>query len=359
MQTRIPTGAHHRALQQSYLIATFLGARPLSDLEIHNRLEISGLSIGHQHDGVGKTGVSVILCPQGAVGAAEVRGTATGTRQFDALVNPGHIASRVHGLVFAGGSGFGLAAADGVVSFLEAMGSGFNAGIRQVPLVPTAILFDLAFGDSQVAPTAEMASQAASMAIAGVQPMGSIGAGTGATVGKAKGLTCAMKGGVGFTASQLPGDPSTAARVAVLAAVNALGDIVSPSTGQLIAGCRVSAEGTEWARARRLLLDPPVEHAWDGNTTLIAVMTDAELSRNDLAKVCTMAFAGVSRAVDPALTQYDGDLVVALSTGGRSAHAHQVGVAAQALVAEAIVAAVIHADGFGLLPSAKEGEPRS
>ncbi len=318
-------------------------------LPIHDRLQIPGFSIGHEQDTVGKTGVSVILSPQGAVGAAEVQGTATGTRQFDSLVDPGHIASRVHGLVFAGGSGFGLGAADGVVSFLESRSAGFDTGVRRVPLVPTAILFDLAFGDAQVAPTAGMAQQAAENASDGQQAMGSIGAGTGATVGKANGPACAMKGGIGFAACEIPGG----AQVAVLVVVNSLGDVVDPSNGEPVAGCRISPDSRQRDSARRLLLNPPPEHAWDGNTTLVAVLTDAGLSRVALQKVCTMAFGGVSRAIDPALTQYDGDLVVALSMGERSAHPHQVGVAAQILVAEAIVRAVVEADGFGLLPNTR------
>ncbi len=303
-------------------------------------------------DLAGKTGVTVILCPDGAAGAADVRGSATGTRQFDSLVDAGHVAGNVHGLVFAGGSGFGLGCADGVVAHLEEDGAGFTTGYRCVPIVPTAILFDLAFGDATAVPTVAMAADAARAAAAGEQRCGSVGAGIGATVGKANGPACAMKGGFGFAAGQVPGG----ARVAIAAAVNALGDVRDPLTGEPIAGCRTAPNGVERASARELLLQPPSEHAWvknsrQGNTTLVAIMTDAALSRAELKKVCVMAFAGLGRCLDPALSEFDGDLVVALSHGEVDAHAHQVGIAAQDLVGEAIVAAVQEADGFGIVPA--------
>lgn len=318
-----------------------------SGLKTHDRLEIHGFSIGHAGGTEGMTGVSVVLCPAGAVAAAEVRGTATGTRQFDSLIDPGHIATRAHAVVLAGGSGFGLGCSDGVVAWLESQGAGFDSGVRLVPLVPTAILFDLAFGDPKAVPSPEMARSAAEAAVGGVQPQGSLGAGTGATVGKANGPECGMKGGIGFSACTL--DDGTG--VAVLVAVNALGDVVDPISSHPVAGCRVAADSLERDSSSRILLEPHDGHAWDSNTTLVVVMTDAALGRTQVRKVCAMAFGGVARALDPALTEYDGDLVVALSLGDRTAHAHQVGVAAQQLTGEAIVNAVRAADGFGLLPA--------
>ena len=150
----------------------------MRDLITSHDLTIPGLTIGHGTDLHGKTGVTVLLCPEGATAAAEVRGTATGSRQFDSLRRSHHVASKAHAIVLAGGSGYGLSAADGVVSWLEERGYGFDTGVRMVPLVPTAILFDLAFGDSQAAPTQEQVAEALASASAGPQPSGSIGAGT-------------------------------------------------------------------------------------------------------------------------------------------------------------------------------------
>ncbi|MGH9465493.1 MAG: P1 family peptidase, partial [Thermoanaerobaculia bacterium] len=154
---------------------------------VSRRLAIDGITIGHGSDLVGKTGVTVILCPEGALAAADLRGTATGTRQFDSLIRAHGVATRVHAVVLAGGSGFGLAAADPVIEHLAARGHGFPTGVRPVPLVPTAILFDLAFGDSQAVPTRELVEAAITGAADGEIACGSVGAGTGATVGKAAG----------------------------------------------------------------------------------------------------------------------------------------------------------------------------
>jgi L-aminopeptidase/D-esterase-like protein len=309
------------------------------------------------------TGVTVILCPEGAAAAAEVRGSATGTRQFDSLVDPRHVATRAHAVVLAGGSGFGLAAADPVVAHLEARGAGFRTGFGVVPLVPTAILFDLAFGDPAARPGPDLVAAALAAAeapppedaaSAGVEevPVGSVGAGTGATVGKALGPERGMKGGFGFASLTVPGGPTVAAAVAV----NAFGDVRDPATGRLVAGCRPAPDSRELASAERELaaLPPDFGHAWEGNTTLAVVMTDAALSRTAASKVCQMAFGGLYRALAPAISLYDGDLVVTLSRGEAPAHPNQVGVLAAYAVERAIVRAVTEADGFGLLPAVKD-----
>jgi L-aminopeptidase/D-esterase-like protein len=301
------------------------------------------------------TGVTVILCPQGATAAGEVRGTATGTRQFDSLVQPHHLASRAHAVVLAGGSGFGLSAADPVVAWLENEGYGFDTGRGVVPLVPTAILFDLAIGDNKARPGPSLVAEALDTAADGPVACGSVGAGTGATVGKANGLECAMKGGFGFASLTLPGGPTVAAAVAV----NAFGDVRDPEDGLLVAGCRVTPESMELADARRVLASqsPDLEHPWEGNTTLAVVMTDASISKLGARKVCEMAFGGLYRSLAPALSLYDGDLVVTLATGQVEAHIHQVGILAEEAVARAIVRAVREADGFGLLPAVRDLSP--
>lgn len=319
--------------------------------ESNRRLRISGFSLGHGSDREGMTGVTVILCPEGATGAAEVRGSATGTRQFDSLTQMHHIATRCHGVVLSGGSGFGLAAADPVVEHLRAAGYGFDSGAGLVPLVPTAILFDLGLAGAARRAHAELAVEALA-AVDGEVACGSVGAGTGATVGKALSIERAMKGGFGFAAATLPSGLEVAAAVAV----NAFGDVRDPQTGRIVAGCRTTPDGPEFASADRVLVSrPPDERpVWESNTTLAVVMTNAALSRVALRKVCEMAFGGLYRALLPALTLYDGDLVMALARGEHPAHLHQVGVLAEHLVAEAIVTAAREADGFGRLPAVRD-----
>lgn len=321
------------------------------------RLTLRGLSLGHGTDLAGKTGVTVILCPEGVLAAAEVRGSATGTRQFDSLISAQHVASRAHAVVLSGGSSFGLAAADPVVDRLASQGHGFQTGIRPVPTVPTAILFDLGFGGSDLPPGREVAEAALAAAERGERgesevPVGSVGAGTGATVGKALGLTGAMKGGFGFASLTVPGGPTVAAAVAV----NAFGDVRDFTTGRLVAGCRAGAGSRELVGAERVLaaLPPEAPHPWEGNTTLAVVMTDAALGKAAALKVCHMAYGGLHRALSPALTLVDGDLVVTLATGERPGHVNQIGVLAEHAVAHAILTAVTEADGFGLLPAVRD-----
>ncbi len=315
-------------------------------------LTLGGFRIGHGSDTTGMTGVTVVLCPEGAVAAAELRGSATGTRQFDSLIGSHHLATRAHAVVLAGGSGFGLAAADAVVEALARDGHGFDTGVARVPLVPTAILFDLGFGDPRAHPGRALAEQALRAAARGEVAVGSVGAGTGATVGKALGRECGMKGGIGFASLTVAGGPT----VAALAAVNAFGDVRDPDGGAIVAGCRATADSRRLVGAERVLaaLPPTTPNPWEGNTTLAVVMTDAALSKRAALKVCQMAFGGLYRALAPALTLYDGDLVVTLATGERPAHVHQIGVLAERAVAAAILVGVRAADGFGLLPAVRD-----
>jgi len=314
-------------------------------------LTIGGFGIGHGSDTTGMTGVTVVLCSQGAVAAAELRGSATGTRQFDSLVASHHLATRAHAVVLAGGSGFGLAAADPVVEALAHDGHGFDAGVARVPLVPTAILFDLGFGDPLAHPGRPLVEQALLAAGAGPGPVavGSVGAGTGATVGKALGRECGMKGGVGFASLTVAGGPT----VAALVAVNAFGDVRDPDGGAIVAGCRAAPGSRQFADAERVLAALPAgtTSPWEGNTSLAVVLTNAALSKRAALKVCQMGFGGIYRTLVPALSLFDGDLIVTLATGERPAHVHQIGVLAERAVAEAVLAAVREADGFGLLPA--------
>ncbi len=316
---------------------------------LRHELTISGVSLGQGSDLAGKTGVTVILCPEGVTAVADVRGTGTGTRQFDSLTLPHHLATRAHAVVLSGGSGFGLASADPVVEHLEAEGRGFDTGLGVVPLVPTAILFDLAFGDAGARPTRELVETAIATASDGEIACGSVGSGTGATVGKCLGPRQGMKGGFGFASFTVDDGPTVAAAVAV----NAFGDIRDPDTCETLAGCREATDSIELVGARNVMAALPSnsDHPWETNTTLAVVMTDADLSKLELRKVCEMAFGGLYRTVVPALSLYDGDLVVALATGKAPAHVHQIGALAEEAVAQAIAHGVRQADGFGLLPA--------
>ena len=317
---------------------------------ISRSLTLPGFTLGHGTDLDALTGVTVILCPEGALAAAEVRGSATGTRQFDSLVAAHHVAGKAQAVVLAGGSGYGLSAADPVVDWLAARGYGFQTGIVPVPLVPTAILFDLAFG-KPVAPGPAVVEAALAATASGEVTMGSVGAGTGATVGKALGPANGMKGGFGFASLTVPGGPTVAAAVAV----NAFGD-VRRLDGTLLAGCRIAPDSRELVAAERFLanLPPEAAHPWEGNTTLAVVMTDAVLLKSSALKICQMAFGGFYRTLSPALSLYDGDLVVVLSSGERKAPINQIGVLAERAIAEAILAGVGEADGFGIVPAARD-----
>lgn len=320
-------------------------------------LDLDGFAIGHGSDPHAGTGVTVVLCPEGATAVAEVRGSATGTRQFDALVNPWHLATKAHALVFAGGSAFGLRAADEVAEHLAARGHGFETGVGVVPTVPTAILFDLAFRQASGRPTAELVRSALADAYArgpgAPIACGSVGCGTGATVGKALGRPSAMKGGFGF-ARTVVGDLVVAAAVGV----NAFGDIRDPATGRLVAGCRRSPTSLELADASRVLAGAPPtsDHPWEsaGNTTLAVVLTNAALPKLALGKVAQIAFGAFHRVLSPALALYDGDLVAVLARGDVPTHPHQLAVLAQHVLEGAMLRAVRCADGFGLLPAVRD-----
>ncbi|HEX3553507.1 MAG TPA: P1 family peptidase [Thermoanaerobaculia bacterium] len=322
-------------------------------------LDLPGFTLGHGSDRQALTGTTVILCPEGMTAAAEVRGSATGTRQFDSLVSVQHLGSKAHAVVLSGGSGYGLSAADPVVDWLARRGFGFQTGVAPVPLVPTAILFDLFRSDPLTRPTRALSEAALANAAAGPVAVGSIGAGVGATVGKALGPTCGMKGGFGFaslTIAGVPGGPTVAAAVAV----NAFGD-VRRLDGTLLAGCRTAPDSLELAHAERVIanLPPEASSPWEGNTTLAVVMTDAILSKPTGLKVCAMAFGGFYRTLSPALSLFDGDLVIVLSSNQRRAHVNQIGILAERAVAEAILTGVAEADGLGVLPAARDRPPLS
>lgn len=311
--------------------------------------DIPGVRVGQATDLEGMTGCTAMLFDQAAVAGVDIRGSATGTEEMDVL-NPMHLTDRIHGLVFSGGSAYGLETASGVRRYLEKQGVGFSMGPGiVVPLVPAAIIYDLAIGRRGVRPTREMGAAAAEAATDGPVQEGCVGAGTGATVGKLFGLPRAMKSGLGSATVELEG-PYSAVRVAALAVVNAFGDVRDPESGQLIAGARVSEQSHELADSARHLKAGARSQLKGGNTTLVAVATNARLTKVQAAKLAQLGQAGVARTLSPAWTIYDGDLLVALSTGGETADITALGVAAAEATAQAIARAVRSAPAMRGLP---------
>lgn len=299
---------------------------------------IPGLLVGHYTDEANGTGCTVVLAEDAAgMGCAvDVRGLAPGSREH-ALLAPGCLVERVHGVLLTGGSAFGLAAADGVVRWLEEQGRGFPVGVGVVPIVPASVLFDLAFGTPTRPGPAEgyAACEAASRAPVAE---GNVGAGTGATVGKLLGPSFAMKGGVGSVSMQIGGG----IWVGALAAVNAFGDVIDPSNGEIVAGTQRPHLGglLHTARAMHGNLDQSALAPFT-NTTLAVVATNAALSRAQLHVLASAANAGMARAINPVHTMLDGDTVYALSTGeARGGNPVAIASAAAELLSEAILRAV-------------------
>ncbi len=308
--------------------------------------DIPGILVGHASDLDALTGCTVILCERGAAGGADIRGSATGTEEFG-LLDPMHLTDRIQGVVLAGGSSFGLEAASGVRRFLERKGVGFTTGSGPVPLVPAAILYDLGIGKKHVRPTREMGEKAAALASADPVQEGAVGAGTGATVGKLFGMERAMKSGVGSFTVKLP----DGVLVSSLAAVNAFGDVIDPTSGKIVAGARQSKDSlafADTAHSMKMGLGTgPYQHQ---NTTLVVVATNARLSKVGATKLATFGSAGMARTISPAWTMYDGDVVIGLSAGEKIADLNVLGVAAGEAVGQAILRAVLSAPALGGLP---------
>ncbi len=314
--------------------------------------DVPGITVGHFTDERRPTGCTAILAEGGAVCGVDVRGGAPGTRETD-LLDPVATVQEVHGVVLSGGSAFGLDAATGVVRFLEERGIGFAVGAVKVPIVPAAILFDLAVGDPTIRPDADAGYRAARAAGPGPVAEGSVGAGAGATVGKVLGGARATKGGLGTAAIRLP----QGGTVAALVAVNAFGDVVDPETGRTVAGARGEG-GKGFVGAMNVLLggQEAVASKKGENTTLGVVATDVTLTQAEATKVAQMAHDGLARVIRPVHTPWDGDTVFALSPGKVEIPqpALLVGAVAAEAMARAVLRAVRTATGLPGLPSATE-----
>jgi len=302
--------------------------------------------VGHVSDFGAITGCTAILCEQGAVGGVDIRGSATGTEEI-ATLDPGHVTDRIHGVLLAGGSAFGLEAASGVRRYLERRGVGYQTAAARVPIVPAAILYDLGIGRADVRPNVAMGEAAASAATGEAVKEGCVGAGTGATVGKLLGMKQAMKSGLGSYTVTLPGG----VLVSSLVAVNALGDVKDPATGKIVAGARKSPDTADFADAEAQMKSGATRGGGPiRNTTLAVVATNARLEKVQANKFAQMAGLGMARTIFPVNTMFDGDIVFGLSLGDRTADLNTLGVAAAEAVSQAILRAVRLARTLGGVP---------
>lgn len=312
---------------------------------------LTGIRIGHASDFKGLTGCTVVLCERGAVCGVDVRGSAAGTRDLSPC-EPDHVVQRVHAVFLTGGSAFGLDAAAGVMDYLESRGVGFPAGPARVPIVPGAVIFDLNLGSAKARPYAGMAMAACRAASTAIQE-GSIGAGTGATVGKLLGVEHAVKGGLGFASREISGG----VEVQALAVVNAFGDVVDPTDGSILAGARRASGAFDFVNSAKMLAAGRSRRAFSGeNTTLVVVMTDAALNKVEAKKVAQMAQDGMARAIHPVHTQFDGDLVFALSVGNKTGEINTVGTVAAEATSAAILRAIKAAKSLGGVPALQDRE---
>ena len=318
---------------------------------------VEGISVGHWSDGDAATGCTVVLCPDGTVASADVRGGAPGTRETD-LLRPGNLVQQVHALLLAGGSAFGLDAATGVMRWLEERGIGFPVASGVVPIVSAAVLFDLSAGRGDVRPDAAAGYAACEDASTGPVAEGSVGAGTGATVAKALGpeRPRSLKGGIGTAAERT----SSGITVGALIAVNSFGEIVDPDTGQVVAGPRGDQPGTFASTLEALRARPPLSpfsgEAQEPNSTIGVVATDAVLSKEDAYRLAVIAQTGITRAIRPAHTPVDGDTIFALATCRNETPTDvlQLGALAARAVERAILRAVLSATGLAGVPSVRE-----
>lgn len=315
--------------------------------------DVPGITVGHWTSDERPTGCTAILCGEGAVAGVDVRGGGPGTRETD-LLRPETSVQEVHGICLAGGSAYGLAAADGVMAYLEEQGSGFRAGRSIVPIVPAAILFDLGFaGDASIRPNKASGYSAAKAAASGEIAQGNVGAGAGATVGKLFGAARSMKGGVGTASIRLPGGIV----VGALAAVNALGDVVDPDSGQILAGAlNEDRDGFANAAASLHQREAFVD-AGPQNTTIGVVAANVSWTQAQAMKASQMAHDGLARAIRPAHMPFDGDTIFALGTGGPEVDANRLavlGAVAADVFAQAVVSAVLHAEASAGRPANRD-----
>lgn len=336
-----------------------MSSKTIVNSSLGSIVDVPGLRVGHFTLAERLTGCSVVLAPDGAVGAVDVRGAAPGTRETD-LLDPANLVDKVHAVLLSGGSAFGLDAATGVVRWLEEQGIGFETGYGRVPIVPAAVLFDLPVvreGDNPTArPNAEAGYAACEAATTAPPAAGNVGAGAGACVGKLFGLDRCMKGGIGNASVRV--GPWV---VGALVACNAVGDVIDPATGQILAGAR-TADGQNLLDTQRAFLqgergNRPLPGT---NTTIGVVATNAMLTKAQAKRLAMSAHDGLARSIRPAHTTLDGDTLFALSTGTETGAADLMLLTVMAAEATALatVDAIWQARGiettFGLSPAFNE-----
>jgi len=309
--------------------------------------DIKGVSVGHASDFEGLTGVTVILTPSGMTGGIDMSGFATSSRQIDAL-SASHIVPKVHAICITGGSAYGLDAASGVMDYLEERNSGFDVGVARIPIVPTAAIFDLRVGSAKRRPDKNMGYRACQQATDGKIAEGSVGVGTGATVGKFYGIEQAMKGGVGIAASTL----NNGLVVGALVAVNAFGDIKDPISGRILAGARKAEKSMEFADTLGLMrkgVQRPIS-AFQ-NTTIGVIVTNAKLTKQNASAVAKIASNGLTKAISPGHTIYDGDIIFTLASGEIEVDYYTVGLMAEEMLINAIIRGITTAKEIKGIPS--------
>ena len=316
--------------------------------------DVQGIKVGHHTLKTRPTGCTVILCEAGAVAGVDVRGSAPGTRETD-LLNPINSVQEVQAIMLSGGSAYGLDTASGAMRYLEGIGKGYKIGAGVVPIVPAAILMDLGFGgDFKIRPTAEAGYQACLAASSGPVQQGNVGAGAGATIGKMFGRGTSMKAGIG-SASIKVGD--TGIVVAAIVAVNAVGDVVNPKTGRIVAGSRGASKGVFRDSMAEIMKGSRVVVQNGANTTIGVVATNVAMEKVQVSKVASMAHDGFARAINPVHTPSDGDTIFALATGvlkGVRVNHGMIGALAAEAMAQAIVRAAMAAETVGEYPGARD-----
>lgn len=306
--------------------------------------DMDDIKIGHAHDMDAGTGCTVLLCENGATAGIDVRGGAPGTRESD-LLNPVNLVQKIHAVILSGGSAFGLDSASGVMQYLEERNIGFDVQLTRVPIVCGAVLFDLAVGDHKIRPDKEMGYQACRNATMLTCAEGCVGAGAGATVGKILGMERAMKSGLGCYALQVG-----ALKIGAVVAVNCLGDVLDPETGERLAGL-LNEDLTGLADTEAVMVASYAgrKNVFAGNTTIGIIVTNAELTKSQATKLASMAHNGYARTMRPAHSMFDGDTIFTMATGRVEADLSVLGLLAARVMERAIVAAIKKAHPlFGL-----------
>jgi L-aminopeptidase/D-esterase-like protein len=311
--------------------------------------DVQGIQAGHFTDARRPTGCTVLLFEKGATAGVDVRGGSPGTRETD-LLNPVNTVQQVYAIMLAGGSAFGLDAASGAMRYLSERRAGYAVGDVVVPIVPAAILYDLEIGDPRIRPTAESGYKACQAASSGRVPEGNAGAGAGATIGKLFGMKQAMKSGLGSASIRVG---NTGIVVGAIVAVNAVGDVVDPRTGRIVAGARKPDGPGFMDSMARIREGYNVRIEAQKNTTIGVVATNVALDKAQATKVAQMAHDGLARTINPVHTPSDGDTIFAVATGAIPTRANygSIGALAAEAMSQAVLRAVMTARGIAGLPS--------